>query len=43
MARQRKVDMDMYKLYVQDGSFLQALMDTMKKMTGSKIFRITKP
>ena len=34
MARQRKSDMDMYKLYVQDGSFLQAFMDTMKRMTG---------
>ena len=34
MAKQRKADMDMYKLYVQDGSFLQAFMDTMKRMTG---------
>lgn len=34
MAKQRKLDMDMYKLYVQDPSFLQAFVDTMKRMTG---------
>jgi type I restriction enzyme R subunit len=34
MAKQRKGDMDMYKLYVQDHSCFQALMDTMKRMTG---------
>lgn len=34
MAKQRKADMDMYKLYVQDGSLLQAFMDTIKRMTG---------
>lgn len=34
MAKQRKADTNMYKLYAQDGSFLQAFMDTMKRMTG---------
>lgn len=34
MAKQRKADMDIYKLYVQDTAFLQAFMDTMKRMTG---------
>lgn len=34
MAKQRKMDMDMYKLYVQDASFLQGLVDAMKRMSG---------
>ena len=34
MSKQRKADMDMYKLYVHDTAFLQAFMDTMKRMTG---------
>lgn len=34
MSKQRKADMDLYKLYVQDKSFYQAFFDTMKRMAG---------
>ncbi|MGF1533770.1 MAG: type I restriction endonuclease subunit R [Bernardetiaceae bacterium] len=34
MTTQRKKELELYKLYVQDGSFNQALMDTIKQMSG---------
>lgn len=34
MSKQRKADMDLYKLYVQDQSFYQAFFNTMKRMAG---------
>lgn len=34
MARQRKLDLEMYKKFVKDDGFAQAFIDNMKRMTG---------
>jgi type I restriction enzyme, R subunit len=34
MSRQRKTELDLYRLYAQDNAFKQAFSDTMKRMTG---------
>ena len=34
MSKQRKDDIELYKLYVQDAAFKQAFVDTMKRMSG---------
>jgi type I restriction enzyme, R subunit len=34
MAKQRKTELDLYRLYAQDSAFKQAFADTMKRMAG---------
>lgn len=34
MSRQRKNELDLYRLYAQDDGFKQAFVDAMKRMTG---------
>ncbi len=34
MSRQRKTELDLYRLYVKDDAFNQAFFDTLKRMTG---------
>jgi type I restriction enzyme R subunit len=35
MGQQRRKELELYKLYVKDESFYQALFDTMKRLVGT--------
>lgn len=37
MSRQRKNELDLYRLYAKDEAFYQAFLDTMKRMSGFKL------
>jgi type I restriction enzyme R subunit len=38
MSKQRKNELDLYRLYAKDEAFHQSFFDTMKRMLGSEVY-----
>ncbi len=38
MSKQRKTELDLYRLYAKDEAFNQAFLDTMKRMVGVNLY-----